>query len=112
MSWEEFSTYWADVHGPLVQERAEVLGIVKYQQVRTRQDPELHNRYRARNGGSWEEFDGIAEVWLDPSRPSTAPREAIERAQAELRADEAQFIDLPNSPMWLGEERVFVDRTQ
>jgi hypothetical protein len=56
-------------------------------------------------------FDGIAEVWIDPERQSSASSDAIKQAQQELRDDEARFIDLPNSPMWLGDERVFVDRT-
>lgn len=30
MTWDEFSTYWRDVHAPLVKERAEVLGIRRY----------------------------------------------------------------------------------
>jgi len=29
---------------------------------------------------------------------------AVRQAQAELLADEANFIDLPNSPMWISEE--------
>ena len=39
MTWDEFSTYWHDVHAPLVAERAEALGIRRYVQVRTADNP-------------------------------------------------------------------------
>jgi len=111
LSHEEFYRYWFETHGPLVRERAEILGIVKYQQVHTEHNQHRDDAYRARNGGSWETFDGIAEVWVDPSkRPADATPEAIARAGQDLLDDERRFIDLPNSPMWLGRERVFVDR--
>jgi hypothetical protein len=34
---------------------------------------------------------------------------ASRQAAAELLADERNFIDLPNSPMWLGVEHEFVN---
>ena len=103
MSWDEFSNYWRDVHAPLVKARAEVLGIKRYQQVRTTQDPELHARLQARNGGSPEPFDGIAELWYDPAERG-AGGDAARQAARELLEDERNFIDLPNSPIWYGEE--------
>ena len=110
MSWDEFSTYWSDVHAPLVRRNAEILGIRRYVQVRTLNEPWLHDGLKARNGGSPDPFDGIAQVWIDDlaalRRPST---EAGRRAAAELLEDERRFIDLPRSPMWVGEERIIVD---
>ena len=112
MSHDEFYRYWADVHGPLVQARADVLGIVKYQQVHTAHSQARDDAYRARNGGSWETFDGIAEVWFDATvRPADVTPEQVARAQQDLLDDERRFIDLASSPMWLGVEKVFVDRT-
>lgn len=114
LSPEEFYRYWEDEHGPLVQSRAEVLGIRKYQQVHTLAEPELHAALQARNGGAPEPFDGIAEVWVDSVeafRGGTGTPEARQAAR-ELREDEANFIDLPNSPMWLGQEVVFHDETE
>lgn len=104
LSWEEFSRYWREVHAPLVAERAEVLGIVRYVQVRTLDRPELHDAYRRRNGGAPEPFDGIAELWFDETRFAQPPSEEARRAARELLDDERRFIDLPNSPMWVGEE--------
>ena len=108
LTWEEFSRHWREVHAPLVAERAEVLGIRRYVQVRTADRPGLHLAYRRRNGGSPEPFDGIAELWLDDDAFDQAPSEEARRAGEELLADERNFIDLPRSPMWLGQEWVVV----
>lgn len=108
MTWEEFSRYWRDVHAPLVRDRAEVLGIRRYVQVRTVQDPETHGRFQARNGGSPEPFDGIAELWYDQLAPAAGRSEEARAAARELLEDERNFIDLPNSPMWMGEETAVV----
>ena len=108
---EEFSRYWKDEHGPLVRDRARVLGIRKYQQVHTLDEPDLHAALQRRNGGAPEPFDGIAEVWVDDVatfRGGSGTDEA-KRAARELLEDEARFIDLPASPMWLGEELVFYE---
>lgn len=102
MTWDEFSTYWRDVHAPLVKERAEVLGIRRYVQVRTVQQRELMARLQQRNEGSPEPFDGIAELWVEALSGQPAPGAA--EAARELLDDERNFIDLASSPMWYGEE--------
>ncbi|MGF1598027.1 MAG: EthD domain-containing protein [Acidimicrobiales bacterium] len=108
LSPEEFTRYWRDEHGPLVAARAEVLGIRRYQQVHTLDEPELHDALQRRNGGAPPPFDGIAEVWVDDVetfRSGTSP--ASRQAARELLEDERRFIDLARSPMWLGTEIVF-----
>jgi len=111
LSVEEFHRYWKDVHGPLVAERAAALGVRRYQQVHTLDVAGLHEALQARNGGAPAPFDGIAEIWIDSLEDFTAGTPEARRAAAELLEDERRFIDLPNSPMWLGETHVFVDRT-
>jgi uncharacterized protein (TIGR02118 family) len=108
MSWEEFSRYWREVHAPLVRDRAEVLGIRRYVQVRTVQDADLHGRFQRRNDGSPEPYDGIAEIWYDEDRFGQPQSEEQRIAGRELLEDERNFIDLPNSPIWLGQETVVV----
>ncbi|MEO8541403.1 MAG: EthD domain-containing protein [bacterium] len=103
MTWQEFSEYWGTVHAPLVAARAEVLGIKRYVQVRTQQNPGLHAALQARNGGSPEPYDGIAELWFEPVARGERS-EAATKAGRELLEDERNFIDLPNSPIWYGEE--------
>ena len=96
---EEFQRYWSDTHAPLVASVADVLGITGYQQVHTvRDDPS-----RAAPA-----FDGVAELWFDPSM-TTATREQQRAAGALLLEDERRFIDLSASPIWLAEERVMLD---
>lgn len=111
LSAEEFSRYWRNEHGPLVQARAEALGIRRYQQVHTLTESELHAALQKRNGGAPPPFDGIAEVWVDDvdAFRNGAGTDASRQAARDLLEDEAKFIDLPNSPMWLGEEVVFVN---
>ncbi len=113
LSPEEFRTYWRDEHGPLVRARAEALGIRKYQQVHTIDDPALHESLQRRNGGSPPPFDGIAEVWVDDVETFRQGRGTPESRQAaeDLLEDEARFIDLARSPLWLGTEIVFHDET-
>lgn len=108
LSVEEFQTYWRDVHAPLVAERAEVLQISRYVQVHTKDLAGLHDAFRRRNGGAPEPFDGVAELWFESLDALGGDDPAVRRAQAELLADEANFIDLPNSPMWMADEHEIV----
>ncbi len=103
LTWDEFSNYWRDTHAQLVKARAELLGIHRYVQVRTLQQREMMARLQERNGGAPEAFDGIAELWFDLEANRARTPEAAAAAR-ELLEDERNFIDLPNSPMWYGEE--------
>jgi EthD domain len=93
---EEFQAYWFDVHGPLVASHAATLGIVKYQQVHTREE----TRPTTVAG-----FDGVAELWVDPTRGSTDIG-AVAAASNALLEDERAFIDHAASPVWIAEEDV------
>jgi len=68
----------------------------------------LHGAFRTRNGGAPEPFDGVAELWFDSLDDMGGDDPARRQAQAELLADEKNFIDLPNSPMWLADEHEIV----
>ena len=93
------------MHAPLVRERAEILGIRRYVQVHTVDEPALHEALRSRNGGAPPPFDGIADLWFDDVEAFRRPRSDVARhAARELLEDERRFIDLAASPMWLGEE--------
>lgn len=101
---EEFQAYWRGTHAPLVAERADILKIRRYVQCHTEDLAGLHDAFRRRNGGSPEPFDGVAELWFDSLEDLGGRDSAGQKAQAELLADEANFIDLTNSPMWLATE--------
>ena len=104
LSLEDFQTYWRETHAPLVAERADVLKIRRYVQVHTKDLDGLHSAFQQRNGGAPPPFDGVAELWFDSLNVLGGDDPAVRQAQAERLADEANFIDLPNSPMWMSEE--------
>ena len=104
LSRADFQRYWREQHAPLVKRHAEVLGIRRYVQLHTLDTP-LNAALRGTRGGP-EEFDGVAEIWLDEARLPATPEAA--RAGQALLEDEKKFIDLARSPLWLGEERAIL----
>ena len=107
LSVEDFQRYWRDVHAPLVAERAELLGIKRYVQAHTAM-PEVNGVLQARNGGSPEPFDGVAELWVETLDALASEDPAVQAAAADLLADEANFIDLARSPIWIAQEHVVI----
>lgn len=111
LSLEEFQQYWRGTHADVVAERAVVLGIRRYVQVHTAGElAGLHRAFQARNGGAPEPFDGVAELWFDSIDVLTNDDPAVRQASSELLADERNFIDLEQSPMWLSNEHEVVNR--
>jgi uncharacterized protein (TIGR02118 family) len=108
MSLEEFQRYWREEHAPLVAERAEVLDITRYVQVHTLDLADVHAGLQARNGGSPEPFDGVAELWFESLEAMASDDAAVQQALADLLEDEGKFVDLPSSPMWLAQEHAVV----
>ena len=101
---EEFHRYWRDEHGPLVRSFRPVLGIRRYVQTHRLETP-LNDLLRA-GRNTLEPFDGTAELWWDDVDALTAASstpEGLAAGQA-LLTDEARFIDLERSALWLGEE--------
>jgi len=109
LSREEFQRYWRESHAPLVRSHAEALRIRRYVQVHTTTTP-LDDALRESRGAAVEPFDGVAELWWDSVDDLVAAQssEAGAAAAGELLADEANFIDLDNSPVWLAEENVVI----
>jgi uncharacterized protein (TIGR02118 family) len=109
MTQEEFLKYWKEVHGPLIQRLAPTLRIRRYDQGYPVGNDVATVLASVRNAP--EPFDGICSLWfdsLDDILESTSTKEGREAAR-ELQADEARFIDLENSPIWLYEDATFVD---
>lgn len=104
MSREEFQQYWRDVHGPLVARHATTLGIHRYVQLHTLDDP-INDALSEARGGMEPAYDGVAELWWEDEQMLAAEvSEASREAQQELLEDERKFIDLPNSPLWFAHE--------
>lgn len=109
MSRDEFQRYWRETHAPLVRDRAETLHIRRYVQAHTLTTP-LDDALHESRGAAVEPYDGVAELWWDSVEDLAAAMSTPEGAQAarELLEDEANFIDLEASPIWVAEENVVV----
>jgi hypothetical protein len=104
MSRADFQTYWRDVHGPVAASHAATLGIHRYIQLHTLDDPINEALAKARNC-TIEPYDGVAELWwTDPQALEAFNTPAGQAAAKELLEDEKNFIDLPNSPLWFAHE--------
>ena len=108
LSREEFQRYWLETHGPLVHKHAGDLRIRRYVQLHTGND-DVNAGLRQVRGGP-EAYDGVAELWWDSAEDLTAATasEAGREAGRILLEDEQRFIDLANSPLFLGEEKPLV----
>jgi len=110
---EEFYRYWREEHGPLVASHAQRLGMLRYVQVHTLHDEPRNEAMAAARGGMESIYDGVAEVWFENREALVAAMgsEQGARAGAELVEDEARFIDLAHSPLWLCHEYPQVNPT-
>jgi uncharacterized protein (TIGR02118 family) len=110
MTREEFHRYWREQHAPLVKRHADALHIRRYVQVRAR-DTDLDETIAGARGSEPRFYDGVAELWWDSLEELVAAfsSDAGRAAGQELLEDEQRFIDLPRSPLWLGEENVVID---
>ena len=102
----EFQDYWVNKHGPLVRRLQPALGMVRYVQVH-RLDSDLADGMRKVRGAP-EPYDGVAELWWESEESFRASGLTPEGREAGrlLLEDEAKFIDLPNSPLWLNREEM------
>jgi uncharacterized protein (TIGR02118 family) len=110
MTREEFQRYWREQHAPLVTRHADTLRIRRYVQTHA-VDTDLDGLLAASRSSEPSFYDGVAELWWDSLEDLVAAysTDAGQSAGAELLEDEQRFIDLPRSPLWLGEEKVVLD---
>lgn len=110
MTREEFQRHWREQHAPLVKRHANALHIRRYVQVHAR-DTDLDDAIAGPRGSEPRFYDGVAELWWDSLEELVAAfsSDAGQAAGQELLEDEQRFIDLPRSPLWLGEENVVID---
>jgi len=106
LSHEEYYRYWREEHGPLVASHARKLNMLRYVQVHTIQDDPANAAMAAARGGMEPIYDGVAEAWFENREAlvDATTSAAGRAAAAALVEDEARFIDLENSPIWLAHE--------
>ena len=109
VSQKDFHTYWLEKHGPLVRSVAKALHARKYVQSHTIA-PEAGAQI-AQSRGMGGEYDGITEVWWDSLEELAAATATAEGREAGRRLieDEAKFIDLKRSSIFLTEEHTIFD---
>lgn len=109
LSRSEFQAYWRETHAPLVQRHARELGIVRYVQSHALPEGTATALADAR-GSAGQDYDGVAELWWDSMETFAAAGQTAEGRAAGLALleDEARFIDLPNSPIFLVEEQQYI----
>ena len=83
----EFSDYWQNRHGPLLQKHAHRYRALRYVQSHTLNHP-INDGMRT-SRGSAEPYDGVGEIWW----------RSIE--------DESRFVDLARSAVFFTEEVEF-----
>jgi uncharacterized protein (TIGR02118 family) len=106
LSLEEFQDYWLNKHAPLVKSVQPILGMVRYVQVHRLPGDMADGMRRVR--GASEPYDGIAELWWESEASWNAVGRNPKAREANrlLLEDEAKFIDLARSPLWLNHEHV------
>jgi uncharacterized protein (TIGR02118 family) len=109
MTRAEFQRYWREQHAQLVRRHADTLRVRRYVQTHAR-DTHLDSVLASSRGSEPGFYDGVAELWWDSLEDlvEAYSTEAGQAAGAALLEDERRFIDLPRSPLWLGEENVLV----
>jgi uncharacterized protein (TIGR02118 family) len=100
----EFHRYWLQDHGPKVRSVAGALRAKRYVQSHTVDTP--LNQMFVDGRGMSPFYEGITEVWWDSAADLQAAAETPEGAEAltMLAEDEAGFIDLARSTLFLTEE--------
>ena len=106
---EEFRRYWLEEHAPLVKSIAPEHGSRRYVQSHTIDTPINDALVDSRGMAPW--YDGITEIWADSLEAMQAElaSEKGQQAFGRLGEDEAKFIDIANSTMFLTEEHTIFD---
>lgn len=102
----EFQDYWFNQHAPLVARHREALHIARYVQLHSLETPANDGVASARHAPA--PYDGVAQLWwnsMDDLLAGTGTPAAMEAGRV-LLEDERKFIDLENSPLWFGEEKI------
>lgn len=107
----EFHRYWLENHGPLVRSFAKTMRARKYVQSHTI-IAGANAAQMASARGMGEPYDGITEVWWESLEDMTASSPEMDKVARALLEDEAKFIDLKRSTIFVTEEHVVFDYTK
>lgn len=105
LSRQDFQKYWREEHPKAAGRGAtKALGIRRYVQVHALPE-EVNGRLRAIRGGE-DDFDGVAEIWLDSLEAYEEhwESEAGKQAFQSFLDDEKNFVDWSRSVFFLADE--------
>ncbi|MBT7087069.1 MAG: EthD domain-containing protein [Desulfobacterales bacterium] len=104
---EAFQSHYLNIHAPLCKSYADLIGINRYVQSHTINDPRnaMMQEYR----GSKGPYDVFAEfIWDTEKRNSAVATPEGQKAMQEIGVDEGKFIDFTRSAIWLADEHVIL----
>jgi uncharacterized protein (TIGR02118 family) len=109
---EEFDRHWIERHAPLVRAHRAPLGIKRYVQTVPLDNRAAQAAIQAGRGAEAVDFDGCGELWWDDLETHLAARKTPEGAAALrlLIEDERRFVDLGQSQLWYGTERLVIPK--
>lgn len=109
ISSEDFHNYWLGQHASLYRQFADTYGAKKYIQSHTIATQTNDNFVQMR--GFQPPYDGITEIWFDSLETFLAASSSPEGKAANqvLAADEAKFIDISRSCVFLTEEHTLIE---
>ncbi|MGE0824687.1 MAG: EthD domain-containing protein [Candidatus Binatia bacterium] len=109
-SLDEAQLYWRTNHGPLIRGISQGMRMKRYLQVHYYEEGAAQ-QLRSVRGTTVAPYTGHAEAWFDRADFATLANTPEGKRAMELAVeDEAKFIDFPRSAIWIGKERVFIDR--
>lgn len=106
LSHDDFYEYWYSCHGPLVASYGTTLRVRRYVQAHALNGDSVAAAARKARGGMECPYDGAEEMWWDSEAEFTKANssDGVREVFAALVEDETKFIDLANSPLWIGHE--------
>jgi len=109
-SLEDAQLYWRTNHGPTIRGIAQGMRLKRYFQVH-RSEEQLAQPLRKSRRTIVEPYTGHAEAWFDRGELASIANSPEARQAMEIAVeDERKFIDFSRSAMWIGKERVFIDK--
>jgi hypothetical protein len=109
LSREDFQKYWREEHPKAAGRGANALGIRRYIQVHAL--PEDVNRQLQSIRVGEDDFDGVADIWLDSldAYHENWEGEAGKKAFQSFLDDEQNFVDWGRSVFFLADETVMIE---
>jgi hypothetical protein len=107
MSTDEFTARWRDEHGPRIASLQSRLDMLRYVQThRDTHSAAAEASASDKRGGLDHPYDGVEEYWFESESALVATRSNSDalRAEAEVTAALAGFVDCAASPLWLAHE--------